>query len=253
MTTFNEYQYADLQERSADQYANTKYDIILDYLKGAGRLEILNAGCGSGELSLRLGAKGHRVVGIDPEAQYIDLAVRNARECNDRNCRFAVSSIEAYDEPVQYDCAIATDVLEHIADDRTALSRLVQLVRPGGLVILTVPAGQWLFGYHDEQLGHFRRYSTASLRRLVNEFCEVDKIRYFGFSLIPICLLYSKWLRKPYPVAQAGDTEGNPMVARILNRLLKIDRRLPMPLGTSVIFKGRVRSAYRVVRLRKSA
>ena len=89
-------------------------------------------------------------------------------------------------------------MLEHIADDRAAFAGLVGLVRPGGLVLLTVPAGPWLFGYHDEQLGHFRRYTRSSLRRLVAGACTVDALRYFGFSLVPVCYLYSKLLRRPY-------------------------------------------------------
>ena len=54
-----------------------KETAVLDWLAGRERLRVLNAGCGSGELSLRLAAAGHRVVGIDPGADYIDLARAN--------------------------------------------------------------------------------------------------------------------------------------------------------------------------------
>ena len=67
------------------------------------------------------------------------------------------SSIEDFQTDRPFDCVVSTDVLEHIEDDRAAFQKLVDLVAPGGLVIITVPAGQWLFGYHDEQIGHFRR------------------------------------------------------------------------------------------------
>jgi 2-polyprenyl-3-methyl-5-hydroxy-6-metoxy-1,4-benzoquinol methylase len=236
--TFNPYQYDDLLHRSADLYANTKYEIIRDYLAGRKGLDILNAGCGSGELCLQLAQAGHRVLGIDPAAEYIELARRNARRLGTDRCRFLVSSIEELAEGRQFDCVMATDVLEHIADDHTAFAKLVERARPGGLVIITVPAGQWLFGYHDESIGHYRRYSLRTLRRLAVGLCRVERLRYFGFSLIPVCYLYSKVLRRPYPVSEAGDTSKNPLVARALRTLLRLDKRLPMPFGTSVLMKA---------------
>src|SRR5262245_45136566 len=114
MTTFNQAQYDDLAVKSQDLYANTKYDILEGYLAGQKGLRVLNAGCGSGELSLRLAARGHTVVGIDVEPAYIELALHNARACGATNCTFKVSSIEEYDGSGAFDCVVSTDVLEHI-------------------------------------------------------------------------------------------------------------------------------------------
>jgi SAM-dependent methyltransferase len=236
--TFNPYQYADLQDRSADLYASTKYDILLHWLSGKRGLRILNAGCGSGDLSFRLASAGHSVVGIDPEPAYIDLARANAAARPGLDCSFTVCSIEDYTAEAAFDCVIATDVLEHIADDRAAFAALAALTRPGGLILITVPAGQWLFGYHDEQIGHYRRYSRSSLAALAREFCRVEQTRYFGFSMIPVCYLYSRVLRKAYPVAQSGDPRRKPFRAWVLRTLLKLDRRLPLPTGTSVLMRA---------------
>jgi SAM-dependent methyltransferase len=226
LTTFNPYQFEDLLTRSQDQYAHAKYRIIAGYLQASGRLRILNAGCGSGELSLILSAAGHEVVGIDPAPEYIEVARSNATVAGARDCVFEVSSIEAFDADRLFDCVVATDVLEHIEDDRHAIWKLARLVRPGGTVIVTVPAGPWLFGFHDEALGHFRRYSRAEI------------IRYFGFTLIPVCLLFSRILRRPYPVAETGDSTRSPITSAALRALLRIDTLLPAPAGTSLILKG---------------
>jgi SAM-dependent methyltransferase len=234
----NPYQYDDLLVRSNDLYANTKYQILLRHLEDARELSVLNAGCGSGELSLLLDAAGHRVVGIDPSPDYVNLARLNAEAAGTDNCTFLVSSIEDFDSDEQFDCVVATDVLEHVADDRAAFEKLVRLVKPGGIVLITVPAGQWLYGFHDEELGHYRRYSRWQLARLVAPYCRIEKLRYFGFSLIPVCYLYSKLLRKPYPVGASGDSSKNPLVAFTLRSLLQVDRALPMPLGTSLILKA---------------
>jgi hypothetical protein len=83
-------------------------------------------------------------------------------------------------------------VLEQTADDRRAFTKMVDLVYPGGLLlIITVPAGPWLFGYHDEQLGHYCRYTKRTLRQLAKEFCSIKQIRYFGFTLVPVYYLYA--------------------------------------------------------------
>jgi 2-polyprenyl-3-methyl-5-hydroxy-6-metoxy-1,4-benzoquinol methylase len=235
----NPYQYDDLLVRSNDLYANTKYQILLRHLEGEQGLSILNAGCGSGEFSFQLVAAGHRVVGIDPAPDYIELARLNAEKAGIDNCSFRVASIEEFDEDEVFDCVAATDVLEHIADDFAAFEKLVQLVKPGGILLITVPAGQWLFGFHDESLGHYRRYSRRQLAHLVSDFCAIESLRYFGFSLIPVCYLYSKLLRKPYPVGESGDASKSPIAAFTLRSLLQLDRSLPMPLGTSLILKAR--------------
>jgi SAM-dependent methyltransferase len=239
VVTFNQAQYDDLAVKSQDIYAHTKYDILERYLAGQANLRILNVGCGSGDLSLRLAARGHDVTGIDVEPAYIDLALANAAVRGTQGrCSFAVSSIEDYTGDGDFDCVVSTDVLEHIADDRAAFTKMASLVRSGGLILITVPAGQWLFGYHDEQLGHYRRYNRSRLRQLVSDWCEVRRSRYFGFTLIPVCWLYSRWLRRPYPVAEAADTQRRPVRALVLRALMKLERWLPLPAGTSLLLSG---------------
>ena len=129
-------------------------------------------------------------------------------------------------------------MLEHIEDDRAALARMVRALKPGGFVLLSVPAGEWLFGYHDEQLGHFRRYTKKTLRRLVGEFCTIDVMRYFGFTLVPVCYMYSRLLRKPYPVAESCDRSKRPFRARALRTLMWLDRWIRPGFGISLLLKG---------------
>lgn len=241
MQNFNKYQYDDLLNREADVYANTKYQIILGLLAGKSGLKILNAGCGSGELSFLLARAGHTVVGIDPGAEYIALAEKRVPESLRLRCSFQVSSIESFFSTEKFDCVIATDVLEHIADDHTAAQKLADLTVEGGDVIVTVPALPALFGYHDELLGHFRRYTKTSLRRLMQgiEGVTLKKLRYFGFTLIPICYLYSKVWRKPYPIVSSSKGFSSLVRKLILGLMLTFDRFITMPLGTSLIFWGK--------------
>lgn len=239
MNQFNASQYRDLLARSRDLYAHTKYRVLLDWLVSEAKpLRILNAGCGSGELSFLLAEAGHEVLGVDASRVYIELAKLKKTQLALPRCTFEVCSIEDLCVSQPYDCVIAADVIEHIQDDARVVEKLVACVRPGGLLMLTVPAGQWLFGFHDESLGHFRRYSIRSLLDKVGGAVKVGRVRYFGFTMIPICLLYSKLLRRPYPFADSGDSQNCPLTRAILHAMLQTDRRLPLPLGTSILLMG---------------
>lgn len=239
MNFFNQYQYDDLLQRHADPYANAKYRIIMGRLRREKPLRILNAGCGSGELSFLLAEAGHTVIGIDPAPEYIELANRFAESHGVKGCSFYVSTIEAFDAGEGYDAVIATDVLEHIADDTTAAKKLIKLLKPEGLLVITVPALQWLFGFHDEQIGHFRRYSRGRLKKLLTTSGPVlvERARYFGWTLIPVCLLWSKILRHPYRMALADNASS--FVGQVLRALLYLDTRIPLPFGTSLILFGK--------------
>lgn len=242
MEYFNQYQYDDLLSRSSDPYANAKYTMIRSYLREQSPSRILNVGCGSGELSFLLAADGHTVVGIDPGEEYIALAKKSLPPTFSSRCSFQVSAIESFESAEQFDAVVATDVLEHIEDDARAAQRLSALVKDGGKLVVTVPALPSLFGFHDEQLGHFRRYRAFSLRALFakTRSLEVLHLRYFGWTLVPVCLLWSKLLRRPYPSSAFGESRRSPI--RIVLRLaLSLDKVLPMPFGTSLIFVGRKR------------
>jgi len=215
------YQYKDLLLKDIDPYANAKYDIIRNYLKGK-KLNILNAGCGTGELAVLLAKDGHKVLGIDREPEYIRIA-KQAKEVS-----YKTSSIEEFEG--EFDCVISNDVLEHIEDDKTAIRKLEDMVKPGGYLILTVPALQSLYGFHDVELGHYRRYSAPQLKKMIKGFSI--KTRYFGFTLIPVCILFSKILKRAYPISSHGQ-------GILLKFLLRMEKIIAAPLGTSLMLFGR--------------
>jgi ubiquinone/menaquinone biosynthesis C-methylase UbiE len=67
-------------------------------------------------------------------------------------------------EPGQYSAAVSYNVLEHIEDDIGALRSMAQLVRPGGHVVIVVPAFQWAMSPADVATGHVRRYTKKTMR-----------------------------------------------------------------------------------------
>ena len=233
-----EYEKEDMYERQHDAYAHAKYEILLSWLADTVHTSqrILNVGCGSGELCFLLAQQGHLVVGIDPAEEYISMASAQAGERSLSNCSFIVSDLKGiFNTQQQYDVVFSTDVVEHISDDVQAIEQLTALVKPGGNLFITVPGGQYLFGFHDEQLGHYRRYSLNQLAKLLPSSLKLLKIRYFGFSLIPVAWFYSQLLRRYYPVSKTGNKKTNPILAQIVNCVMYIEKKIHPPLGTSCL------------------
>jgi SAM-dependent methyltransferase len=151
-----------------------------------------------------------------------------------------VGSLETYDDGKHYDAVVATDVLEHIEDDRGAARRLVDLAKPSGHILITVPAERWLFGYHDTVLGHYRRYDKRALRRLFHPWIRIEQLRYYGFGLIPVALLFSRLLKRPYPTARVGmASRTSTLKGKIVRGFFELEKHVRPPMGTSLLMMGR--------------
>src|SRR5258705_7058385 len=88
----------------------------------------------------------------------------------------------------RYDYIQCLDVLSVIEDDRAAMVWLVSLLKPGGMLLVTVPAYQWLFSFHDVAVNHVRRYSQTSLVDLVPPGFFVIQSGYFNTALFPLAV-----------------------------------------------------------------
>jgi SAM-dependent methyltransferase len=141
----------------------------------------------------------------------------------------------------KYRVICALDVLEHVADDETLLNRLISLLEPGGLLLITVPAFQMLYTYHDLKLKHFRRYHKDHLLYLIRDpgSVQVEEAFYF-FHLLFFVRLFQKVVEfflgiKPktpgiHSVSEWPHPE-NHLITRGLKRVLKTDARLTRTLA----------------------
>lgn len=231
------YKLADYLVRSSDQYALTKYQIVMSWLPKKDNLRILNAGCGSGEMNILLAQNtSWHVDAIDVDEEAIRISNKLKLENQVENLTMFQTSIEEFVEKgSKYDIIVSNDMLEHIEDDVEAMKKLADLLKPNGILFISVPALQWLFGYHDEQLGHYRRYNKRNLTSKLSQFLQIKKSRYFAGSLIPIVLLYSCWLRQSYPVGQQGQKS---LIAKTLKWLLTTEAKLALPIGTSLLVEA---------------
>jgi SAM-dependent methyltransferase len=148
------------------------------------RARILDAGCGSGRNMVDFARHGV-VTGIELSPTSVRLArARGAGEVTEG------SVLEMPFASDSFDLAASLDVIEHLDDDLGALVELRRVVAPGGALLVTVPAYQWLWSGHDEINHHHRRYTRGSLQR-TGEQAGWEQVRttYFNSLLLPVAIV----------------------------------------------------------------
>jgi len=157
---------------------------VVKDLRLPARARILDAGCGSGRNMVELARHG-TVTGVE----LADASVSLARERGAGEV-IAGSVLEMPFEADSFDLAASLDVIEHLEDDLAALRELRRVVAPGGSLLVTVPAYQWLWSGHDEINHHFRRYTRRSLQRAGEEAgWQQVRTTYFNSLLLPAAIL----------------------------------------------------------------
>jgi SAM-dependent methyltransferase len=142
--------------------------------------DVLEVGCGQGALGVRL-AQRYRYVGVEPDDASCGVAQQRTAAIGRGEVR-NVPVADLGDE--RFDLVCAFEVLEHIEDDTAALREWATHLRPGGYLLLSVPAHQNRFGPADELVGHFRRYDPPAMTNLLTHcgFGEID-LRMYGMPL----------------------------------------------------------------------
>jgi SAM-dependent methyltransferase len=125
----------------------------------------LEIGCGRGDVSAYLAAKGWTGAAID----FSEAAVAAAAVNLSTFPKVTVRQQALEDVAGEFDCIIMWDVLEHIADDRGALRHVERLLRPGGQLLLAVPSNPREWRWDDDFYGHFRRYTETDIAAKLEE------------------------------------------------------------------------------------
>lgn len=143
----------------------------------------------------------------------------------------------------RFDVVCAFDVVEHCKDEALALSELRRVARPGGVVLLAVPAYQWMWSDFDVRAGHYRRYTRPRLRRATEAVgLKVERATYVFAATLPFFFaarLLTKWKRGVGDRVQPLPS----LVERLLLAVARIDETLlhrwNLPAGSSVVLLAR--------------
>jgi SAM-dependent methyltransferase len=143
---------------------------------------VLDAGCGWGLNLAALERAGYRAAGLDVSRRALQRLERPDRELIEADLTQPLP-----EQAGQYDAVLALDVIEHLDDDRGAVARLAQLTRPGGAMVISVPALPELFSEFDQVQGHRRRYSPDSLRAaFADTGASVESVFWWGGWMVPV-------------------------------------------------------------------
>lgn len=217
-------------------------DLIEREFAGEPEIRALDAGCGTGTMLGHLETLGPAVG--------IDRAPAAVRFCRSRG-RNRVLEGSADRLPLgdgTFDLVCALDMLEHIEDDVAALKEMGRACRPGGRILITVPAYRFLWGRQDEISHHLRRYTARELRsRITAAGLEVAKLTYFNTLLFPIvaAIRVTRRLMPGDPEEEKEEIESdftmtrpgrmNDLLARVFQAESGLIRAMRLPFGVSLL------------------
>lgn len=159
--------------------------LILDkYSLSVNGLKVLDVGCGTGAVMQFLIKKKFEAYGIDPSEEAL-------KYCALKGLSVKKSSAEKIDFPENsFDIVLALDVLEHLDNPELAVEEIRRVLTKNGVFIMTVPAHQWLWSYHDDSLHHKKRYNKQDVINLLDKEFEIVKISWIhGFILLPAMIV----------------------------------------------------------------
>jgi SAM-dependent methyltransferase len=213
-------------------------EILADYLtreaslpKGARILEI---GCGTGHnLPMLAGFGEVDAIEIDPAARGF-AAERLGKPVGDAPLP-ALTGVERS----AYDLIAVLDVVEHVEDDVAALKGMAEVLKPGGAILVTVPAHPWMWSAHDTVNHHHRRYSKRTLDKAIRDAgLRHNGLRYFNSLLFPVAVA----ARVAGKLTGKDDSDDSPPAAPVnkaLEAVFRLERhlvgRVPLPPGLSII------------------
>ena len=210
---------------------------VLEHVLPSPPRRLLELGCGTGNVLQALRRFGETVgVERDPELRAVGQAAG-------LDIREGALPDDVPIDDAWADAVLLLDVIEHLDDDHAGLRAARRMLRPGGVMLITVPAYPWLWSGHDVALGHRRRYTAGTLRSVVAATgLSLAHVGYFNTALFPA--IAGVRLMKRAVGGRAHDLHRPAeIVNRALARVFALERYLVLhpglPFGSSVLAVAR--------------
>ncbi len=207
---------------------------LLEALRPA-RGRVLDAGCGTGGLLHLLAACRPDLAAVGVEV--VPSAARRAREKSGAVAACgSVNRLPFADQ--SFDAVVAADVLCHArVEPIPALHSLRRVLRPGGLLVLNMPAYRWLLSSHDRRVHNVRRMTASEMRRLLAQAgFAATEARYWNGLLLPLMVAQRK-----IRVLRADERRLSPWIDNMFHAVTEWERKVPfrLPAGGSVLASAR--------------
>jgi SAM-dependent methyltransferase len=232
------------------------WSLVRRYVGGGAnrRLNVCELGCGTGG-NLAAIADEHDIVGVECSP----YAMAHAQKSLGSRIRYGSLPNEIDLPPSSFDVVLMTDVLEHFDNYAGSACSALGLVRPGGIVVATVPAYQWLYARRDMHHHHRRRYGKRRFEELWKTpgAQTVFVSHYNALLFLPAAIV--RLTSKILPThREAGDLSLpsrsiNDLLAQVMRCETNLLGRLPLPFGLSLIAVIRKTEAVPSSRLRFAA
>ncbi len=201
--------------------------------------KVLEIGCGTGGNSEILNQYGE-TYGMEVFDEAIEYSKKNKfKHVKKGKLPSEIPFLKNY-----FDLIVALDVIEHVREDSQSLKALSEFLKPNGYLVITVPAYQFLWGKHDKERHHMRRYTKKKLINIIDtKQYIIEYISYFQFFLFPLLLIKRLFIDKlkivkGKQVAQSDIVPPlwtNALFKQIFFFESKILRRFSFPYGSSII------------------
>ena len=213
------------------------YRWILANFGGAVGRRVWDAGAGIGNVTELLLERAEFVLAT--ELTDANLDALRARFADD--ARVAVEPCDLTTDAAldlaryEVDTVVTLDVLEHLEDDHAALGRYRGVLRPGGRLLVKVPAHPFLYGTMDEASLHYRRYGKRELRdKLLAAGFEVERVRHMNMAATLPYFLKGRVLKRKRNFSNAIDGNKLGFYNRLMPVLERVERVVPVPFGLSL-------------------
>lgn len=198
------------------------------------KARILEIGCGTGHNLAMLKSFGRL------EASELDRCARAvAAKRLPRRVKEAKLPDLSMFERNGYDLIALLDVLEHVSDDLGSLRAIHRRLKPGGALLMTVPANPWMWSAHDAAHHHFRRYTKKRLQELfLRSGLEIELLSYFNtllFPLVAAARIVGKITRKGSADDKLPGAAVNATLKEIFGLEAGLLGRAPFPFGVSLV------------------
>ncbi len=224
----------------------TMLDKVLPRTSG---LSLLDVGCGAGNMIHDLSRYGH-VKGLEIDPRPVKIAHQRGYDVDQFD---ATQPMPFADN--SFDLVTALDVIEHTQNDLAVLADSYRLIKPGGHMVVTVPAFMWLWSHNDDINAHVRRYTAGELKqKLAQTGFTVKRVSYNNFFIFPLAALLISLRRMTKAKTQLASHHlaedeyqvemepASPLVNTVLTFVGRVEagliRYINLPFGTSLIAVG---------------
>lgn len=221
----------------AGRFAAWQYRKMAKHIRG----RVLEVGCGNGRITRQVYTNPQvtGVVGIDTNRKYLETVRSRFSDWREKPLAFSYLDLSKRKIPKQFlgqfDTVISINALEHIKDDTAIIRQCYRLLKPGGRVILLVPALKFLFGEIDRAENAYRRFSRREIRtKAMHAGFQIEKLFTMNFFGIFAWFYHSRVLN-----LRIHRERDMGLFDRLVPFFRFFEAVIPVPVGLSYIIVGR--------------